>query len=66
MQRPDQQQEPPDALSPELRTSSELVKLVCKLHWMGMEKEVEPLLKVLARRRATGEASVVAPSRETD
>jgi hypothetical protein len=66
MQRPLRQQEPPDAVAPEQRTSNEVVSLIRKLHWIGLEKEAESLLAELARRRATGEVSVIAPSRETD
>jgi hypothetical protein len=66
MERPPQQQKPPDASAPEQRTSNELVRLIRKLRWIGMEKEAQALLEELARRHATDAVSVIAPSCETD
>ena len=50
--------------SAEQRASSELVKLVQKLRWIGMEREAERLQKVLHRVPAAG--SILAAPRDTD
>jgi hypothetical protein len=47
-------------------TSDELIKLICKLRWIGMEDEAERLLQELARRRGAADESVVATSGDTD
>jgi hypothetical protein len=47
-------------------TSSELIKLVHKLRWAGMEEEAERLLKKWKQRQAPTEESVVATPTETD
>lgn len=47
------------------RGSNELVKLIRKLRWIGMEKEAEPLEAELTRRHAAAD-SVLAMPRETD
>jgi hypothetical protein len=47
-----------------LRGSNELVKLIRKLRWIGLDDEAEPLQAELTRRAATD--SVVAMSGETD
>jgi hypothetical protein len=47
-------------------TSDELIKLICKLRWIGMEDEAERLSTELTRRRAAADHSVVATSGETD
>jgi hypothetical protein len=47
-------------------TSSELIRLVHKLRWAGMEEEAERLLKTWERRQAPAEESVVATPAETD
>jgi hypothetical protein len=52
--------------NPEQRTSNELVKLIRKLRWAGMEREAEALAEELARRRGTDAMSVVAQPCETD
>ena len=52
--------------SADQRTSNELVRLIRKLRWIGMENEAEPLMKELERRGAMDAISVIAPSRETD
>jgi hypothetical protein len=44
--------------------SSELVKLIRKLRWIGMEREAERLQREL--RRAPASDSVLASPRETD
>jgi hypothetical protein len=61
---PRKQQKPSD-VSAEQRTSNELVKLIRKLRWMGMEEEAERVETELACdvRRAD---SVLATSHETD
>jgi hypothetical protein len=46
--------------------SSELLKLVHKLRWAGMEEEAERLLKKLKRGQTPPEDSVVATPTETD
>jgi hypothetical protein len=61
MQRPQEQQKPS-----EQRTSNELVRLIRKLRWAGMEQEAEVLAEELARRHPTDAVSVIAQSRETD
>jgi hypothetical protein len=59
------QQKPPDTLA-EQRTSNELVKLIRKLRWMGMEEEAESAQDELSVRRVAAADSVVAATRETD
>lgn len=58
-------QKPPDT-SLVQNTSNELVKLIRKLRWVGMEQEAEHLQEELARRHATGADSVLAAPAETD
>ena len=58
-------QKPPDT-STVHRTSNELVKLIRKLRWMGMDEEAKKLQNELTRRRATLVDSVLATSGETD
>jgi hypothetical protein len=61
--RPDISLEPkrqPDA------GSNELVKLIRKLRWIGMDDEAERLQAELTQRRAAASDSVVAMSGETD
>jgi hypothetical protein len=57
------QQELPD-VSAEQRASNEMVKLIRKLRWMGMEGEARLLQISLDGRRQVD--SVVAEPRETD
>jgi len=48
------------------RTSKELLRLVHKLRWAGMEEEAERLLKTLEHGETpTGESTVATPT-ETD
>jgi hypothetical protein len=47
------------------KASNELVKLIRKLRWLGME-EAQGLQKELGRRRATVADSVLATAAETD
>jgi hypothetical protein len=51
----------------EQRASNELVKLIRKLRWMGLEEEAKRIADELTlRRAAAGAESVVAAPRETD
>jgi hypothetical protein len=59
------EQKPPDT-STVHRTSNELVKLIRKLRWMGMDEEAKKLENELTWRRATPADSVLATSGETD
>ena len=59
------QQRPPE-VSAEQRASNELVKLIRKLRWMGMEDEAERTRGELTGCRIPATDSVVAASRETD
>jgi len=58
------QQKPLDS-SVEQRTSNELVKLIRKLRWMGMEQEAEGKENELTVRRTVA-GSVIAPQCDTD
>jgi hypothetical protein len=62
---PHEQQKPSDH-SAEQRTSNELVKLIRKLRWMGMEEEAERLETELAHCDVRRTNSVLATSHETD
>jgi len=59
------EQEPPDGSTGE-GSSNELIKLVRKLRWVGMEEEADRLLKKLKRGHAATAESVLATPRETD
>ncbi len=48
------------------KTTGELVKLVRKLRWVGMQEEAEELENELQRRQAAEADSVIASSAETD
>jgi hypothetical protein len=58
------QRNPTDAGTAQ-RGSNELVRLIRKLRWIGMEDEAERLQAELGRREAAAD-SVVAMSGETD
>jgi hypothetical protein len=58
-------QKPPDGLA-EQRTSNELVKLIRKLRWMGLEAEAERAEKQLILRNVRATDSVVSASHDTD
>jgi hypothetical protein len=62
---PLEQQKSPDS-SPAQRASNELVKLIRKLRWMGMEEEAKKMEEQLTHCDVRAEDSVVAASRETD
>ena len=64
METPRKQQ--PSDISARQRASNELVKLIRKLRWLGMEEEAQGLQKELERRRATAADSVLATAAETD
>ncbi len=59
------QQKPPE-VSAEQRASNELVKLIRKLRWMGMDEEAERARDKLTKCHVPATDSVVAASRETD
>lgn len=48
------------------RGSNELIKLIRKLRWVGMDEEAERLQAELTRRDAETSESVIAMSRDTD
>jgi hypothetical protein len=48
------------------RSKKELLKLVHKLRWAGMDEEAERLLKTLQQAQSPGEDKVVATPTETD
>jgi hypothetical protein len=50
----------------EQRASNELVKIIRKLRWMGLELEAERLERELTLRDGPTADCVVAASRETD
>jgi len=64
METPRNQQ--PSDTSARQRASNELVKLIRKLRWMGMEEEAEGLQNELEQRHATAADSVLATTPETD
>ena len=65
MEKPHNQQKPPDGFV-EQQAPNELVKLIRKLRWMGLEKEAEKVENQLTLRKAQAADSVIAASRETD
>jgi hypothetical protein len=48
------------------KAPNELIKLIRKLRWMGMEEEAKGLQQELTRRHATTADSVLATPAETD
>jgi hypothetical protein len=56
----------PPQVSSEQKRSGELVKLVRKLRWMGMNDEAEQVEKQLLLQQVPAADSVIAASRETD
>lgn len=58
-------QQPPYGVA-EQRASNDLVKLIRKLRWIGMEEEAEKVQEELMTCRVPPTDSVVAASRETD
>ncbi len=65
MEKRREQQEPPDNSAVQ-RTPKELVMLIRKLRWMGMEDEAKTLENWLILNKLPATDSVVAASRETD
>ena len=65
METRQEQQKPSDKLAAQ-RASNELVKLICKLRWMGMDEEAEKAESQLIRCNVQAADCVVAASRETD
>lgn len=59
---PLQQQTSPDTTG----ASNEMVKLIRKLRWIGMEEEAEKLQRELSEREDAAADSVVATPRDTD
>ena len=60
-------QQKPSVDLAEQQASNELVKLIRKLRWIGLEEELERVEDELTLRQvAAGSDSVVAASRETD
>ena len=57
MEMPHDQQKPPDGLG-EQRTANELVKLIRKLRWMGLEREAEKVENQLILRKVQAADSV--------
>jgi hypothetical protein len=58
-------QQPPDGVA-EQRVSNELIKLIRKLRWIGMEEEAERVQEELTTCRVPPTDSVVAACSETD
>jgi hypothetical protein len=56
-----QQQNPSDT-----RASNEMIKLIRKLRWIGMDEEAQKLQTELTQREAAAADSVVATMHETD
>jgi hypothetical protein len=56
---------PPD-VSPEQRASNELIQLIRKLRWMGMEDEVKQAQKALTLCPSGPADSGIAGPRDTD
>jgi hypothetical protein len=52
--------------SSEARVSNEMIKLIRKLRWIGMDEEAQKLQRELAAREAAADDSVVATPRDTD
>jgi hypothetical protein len=65
MDVPVEQKKPPET-STVHRASNELIRLIRKLRWMGMEEEAAGLQKELGRRRPTDADSVLATPGDTD
>jgi hypothetical protein len=56
----------PSDTSARQRASNELVTLIRKLRWLGMEEEAQGLQNELERRCAMAADSVLATAAETD
>ena len=53
-------------ISPGHKAPNELVKLIRKLRWIGMEEKAQGLETELAQRRAAAVNTVLAAAAETD
>jgi hypothetical protein len=56
----------PSDTSARQKASNELVMLIRKLRWLGMEEEAQGLENELGRRRAAAADNVLATAAETD
>jgi len=65
MEMPNNQHKPADS-SGEQRSSNELVKLIRKLRWVGLEEEAEKVDNQLTLHSGNAADSVIAASHETD
>jgi hypothetical protein len=65
MEVPKEQQQPVGA-STECRTANELVELIRKLRWAGMDEEAKELVSELTRRWGVAAETVLAAASETD
>jgi hypothetical protein len=54
------------SLPSDTRASNEMIKLIRKLRWIGMDEEAHKLQKELTQRETAAEDSVVATPGETD
>lgn len=63
---PHNQHTSPDGLGEQQRTANDLVKLIRKLRWMGLDREAEMVEDQLVLRKVQATDSVIAASRETD
>jgi len=64
VQMPREQQKPPDGSA--RRQANELIRLIRKLRWMGMEEEAQRVQSELDRCSVRPADSVLAAPRETD
>jgi hypothetical protein len=64
MEGPLEQQKPPDGSA--RQQANELIRLIRKLRWMGMEEEAVRVQRKLAQCGIRPADSVLAASRETD
>ena len=54
------------ARSPEQRAADEMIKLIIKLRWMGLEEEANCIQRQVSSLSVRAAGSVVAAPRETD
>lgn len=52
--------------SPEQRAADEMIKLIIKLRWMGLEEEADCIQRQVLSLSVRAAESVVAAPRETD
>lgn len=64
MEMPLEQQKPPEGSA--RQQANDLIRLIRKLRWMGMEEEAERVQMELAQRNVPPADSVVAVPHETD